>query len=213
MRPISSLAVYSAFVSLLVPFAAGQIGSTVTVYAWPLSAASPTPFAKVILDTPTTAKLVSVTLPKLATADEIIRVGLYDARTKSWTGVAASAAAFDSDTRKKLTLHVDEDGQVYYVGYGALPSKEDASGKGIKKKKKPKPKTAKALEREERERQRELKHRKKKGLPVDEEEPFVVEVVGKREGPRPVLSKPVVLNAEGRVEGVPDVESKTFLQK
>lgn len=43
------------------------------------------------------------------------------------------------------------------------------------------------------------------------EEEVLVEVQGRKEGPKPVLNRPVVLNKEGKVEGAK--EEKTFLQK
>lgn len=43
------------------------------------------------------------------------------------------------------------------------------------------------------------------------EEEVLVEVQGRKEGPRPVLNRPVVLNSEGKVEGAK--EEKTFLQR
>ena len=181
-----------------------------------MSAAAPTPFAKVLLDSPTTAKLEEYTLPKVKD-DEIVRVGLYDRKTKAWLGVAAAASSFTEDSQKKLTLHVDDEGQVFYVGYGAVPKKEDVNDVAKKTKKRSKPKTQKALEREERERQRdlkaELKRKKRKGIPIESEEPFLVDVVQKRAGPLPTLNKPVVLTSDGKVEGAPEVDQRSFLQK
>jgi hypothetical protein len=221
---LTTFIVFTALISLLaslVAAASDQFPATVTIYAWPLSAPSPTSFATVSIDSHSTAKIESVTFPA-ADRDEIVRVGLYDPQSKRWTGVAASSSAFAEDVRKKLTLHLDEDGQVFHVGYGAAPRKEDVSVKKPKKPKKEKPKSKKALEREERERQRELKRKaksrkagkgKKGEPPEEEEEKFVVEVVPQQDGPKPILNKPIVVNAEGRVEGAPEADTKTFLQK
>ncbi|KAF1999996.1 hypothetical protein P154DRAFT_392724, partial [Amniculicola lignicola CBS 123094] len=90
-----------------------------------------------------------------------------------WRGVVTSAASFDTKFSQKFTLHVDEKGEVYHVGFGTSLRNPSAKGTG--------------------------------------HEEVVVEIVKREVGSKPVLNRPVVLNAEGKLE---DKEpEKSFLQK
>jgi hypothetical protein len=149
----------------------------VTVYAWPLSAPSPTSFATIVLEasqTPPIAEVKSVKLPSISSSkDDIVRVGLYDSATKQWTGTATAASSFAQGLGRKLTLHVDDNGEVYHAALSAytLPGKS-----------------------------------KKKDV-------LDVEVVRKTPGAEPILNRPVVLNADGKVPQPEQTDERSFLQK
>jgi hypothetical protein len=149
--------------------------STVTVYAWPLSASSPKRYAEIVLPSSAggTAEVRSKTIPKI-TDGELVRIGLLDG-SKAWSGVATSADSFKPGITQKISLHTDSDGQVTHIGFSsfkAAPAKEGAKSGDI-----------------------------------------VVEVVPIETGPQPVLNKPVVLNAEGKVDKPGQEDNRTFLQK
>ena len=170
-----------SFIALLfsipVVVAAEAAASTVTVYAWPLAAPSPTSFATIALSASQTkpiAKVNSLRLPSIPpSTDEIVRIGLYDPSTKQWRGTATAASSFAPGLARKLTLHVDEDGNAYH----AMLSAFEIPGKSKKK---------------------------------DE---LQVEVIPPRPGAHPILNKPVVLNADGKVPQAEEKDQKTFLQK
>lgn len=107
--------------SLALATAATFSPSTATIYAWPLSAQSPTPLAQVSITSPIEANLDSYTQPEINT-DDIIRIGLYDPSSKQWSGVATSASTLDTSLTKKLILHLDEQGKVWNVGISASKS-------------------------------------------------------------------------------------------
>lgn len=157
--------------------AANAARSTVTVYAWPLSAPSPTSFATVILEasqTPPLAEVKSIQLPSVSPSkDELVRVGLYNPATKQWTGTATAASSFAQGLGRKLTLYVDDNGEVYHAALNAhtLPGKS-----------------------------------KRKDV-------LDVVVVPKTPGSQPILNKPVVLNADGKVPQQDQKDERTFLQK
>ncbi|KAF2418487.1 hypothetical protein EJ08DRAFT_654257 [Tothia fuscella] len=147
--------------------------SSLTVYAWPLDAASPAPLANVLLSQSTaliTGTVESFTPPSTS-KDELVRIGLFDSSTKSWNGVATSSKSLASDVKKRIVLHTDQEGNVHHVGFSA-------SIKG-----------------------------------AGETEDVVVDVVPMIAGPEPLLNKPVVLNAEGKLEESAKTDEKSFLQK
>jgi hypothetical protein len=147
--------------------------STVTVYAWPLDAASPSPLASIHLSLSSNqlSGTVQSFTPPSQSKDELIRVGLYDSSTKSWNGVATSSKSLAADVSKKISLHTDKEGNVHHIGFSAST---------------------------------------KLG---GEEEDVVVEVIPMLAGPEPLLNRPVVLNAEGKVDQPNPEEQKSFLQK
>ena len=95
----------------------------VTVYAWPTSAKSPSPLAKISYSGP--ARVESYTPPKVA-SDEVVRVGLYDPSTKHWSGIATSAASFSPSRTPKIILHIDAKKDVYHVGFSATATSSGA---------------------------------------------------------------------------------------
>lgn len=159
---------------LLLPVA---VASTVTVYVHSLPSTgshhspipSPIPLAQINYDAETTTGTLSSYTPPTGSysPDHLLRVGLGDIKTGHWRGVLTSGASFKDDFKKKITLHIDEKGEPYHVGFSSEPR-----GTG------------------------------------DEVE---VEVVKREAGPKPALNRPIVLNAEGKLD---DKEpEKTFLQK
>jgi hypothetical protein len=163
---------------LLLPFA---VASTVTIYLHPIPDStipkssvvpSPVPLAQVAYDAETsTGTVVSYTPPHGSySPSHLLRIGLHDAKTKSWKGVVTSAASFAEQYQQKIVLHVDEKGEVYHVGFSASAKDND-----------------------------------------NKKEDVDVEVVQRGVGPKSILNKPVVLNAEGRIDS--KEPEKSFLQK
>jgi len=172
---------------------------SIDIYAWPVNAASPisTPYASIsYTSTSPNGTLTNfnrdLSLPQDST---LIRLGYYTsaAKTKqSWTGIAVPASNFQSNTEKTLRLWVDGAENVYGLNFaGVVPATPTKVPKGKKAK----------------------KDKKKKAEPVEQvkREELVVEVVRQVAGPKPVLNRPVVLNAEGKVDE--KTEEKSFLQK
>jgi hypothetical protein len=159
---------------LLLPVA---VASTVTVYVHSLSSAadstpatsSPIPLAQIDYDSTTsTGTLLSYTAPKTSySPDQLLRIGLSDPKSGAWRGVVTSAASFEEQYKKKFTIHVDERGEPYHVGFGT-----SARGGG---------------------------------------EEVEVEIAKRSVGPKPALNRPIVLNAEGKIES--KEPEKSFLQK
>ncbi|ORY14799.1 hypothetical protein BCR34DRAFT_479039 [Clohesyomyces aquaticus] len=160
---------------LLLPFA---VASTVTVYVHSLPGSdhsvsaplpTPIPLAQIDYDVSTSTGTVSSYTPPTGSynADHLLRIGLSDSKSGHWRGVVTSAASFAEEYKKKFTIHVDEKGEIYHIGFGT-----SAKGAG---------------------------------------EEVEVEVIKRASGPKPLLNKPVVLNAEGKLEG--KEPEKTFLQK
>ncbi|KAF2280187.1 uncharacterized protein EI97DRAFT_391080 [Westerdykella ornata] len=159
---------------LLLPVA---FASSVTLYVHSLPSTeshhspipSPIPLAQIDYDADTsTGTLASYTPPTGSySPDHLLRIGLGDPKIGHWRGVLTSAASFGDEYKKKFTVHIDEKGEPYHVGFST-----DVRGSG------------------------------------DEVE---VEVVKRESGPKPVLNKPVVLNADGKLDN--KEPEKTFLQK
>lgn len=158
---------------LLLPFA---VASTVTLYVSSVPASEGTavvpstiPLAQIEYDADqAVGTLASYTPPTGSyAADHLLRVGLTDSKTGSWRGIITSASSFADQYHKKFTVHVDEKGEPFHVGFGT-------SGKGA-------------------------------GQEVE------IEIVKRNPGPKPVLNKPIVLNAEGKLES--KEPEKSFLQK
>jgi hypothetical protein len=110
---------------LLLPVA---VASSVTVYVHSLPAAedssspipSPTPLAHIDYDASTaTGSLSSYTPPTGSYSPEhLLRIGLTDKKSGHWRGVVTSAASFEEQYKKKFTIHVDEKGEPYHIGFG-----------------------------------------------------------------------------------------------
>lgn len=158
---------------ILLPFA---VASTVTLYVSSVpategSAVAPSaiPLAQIEYDADqAVGTLASYTPPTGSYSDDhLLRVGLTDSKTGSWRGIVTSASSFADQYHKKFTIHVDEKGEPFHVGFGTSAK---SAGKEVE-----------------------------------------IEIVKRSPGPKPVLNKPVVLNAEGKLES--KEPEKTFLQK
>ncbi|KAG8632059.1 hypothetical protein KVT40_001199 [Elsinoe batatas] len=107
-------------------------------------------------------------------------------KDKAYTSILLPPSAFSSFRDRTLTLLVDRSGTPYHLSFSSIPAV-------------PPPSDDPAVEA----------RRKRNPKPV--EGSIKVEVEQIKPGPGPVLNKPVVLNRDGRVEGVEP--EKSFLQK
>ena len=169
------LRLLSLALALLIATASAASPASITVYAWPLSASSPKPFAEISLPSTPDTGIVQVRSKKAvsATDGEIVRIGLLDAN-KAWSGVATSADSFKPGVTQKISLHTDGEGKVSHVSFSSFnraPAQKGAVA-----------------------------------------EDLLVEVVPVQAGPVPVLNKPVVLNAEGKLDK-PEEDNRSFMQK
>ncbi|KAI9695252.1 MAG: hypothetical protein M1820_008771 [Bogoriella megaspora] len=158
---------------------------SITVYAYPTSASKPHPLAEISYNPQSlSATAKNYRSPALNSPEELVRVGLLDSKTSEWTGIVAAGSNFAEGHSRTLVLHLDVDGRPFHVSFSAAPSLEDQSkaSAGGKAKKK-----------------------------TNKSEALNVVVKPMAQGPQPHLNRPVVLNAEGKVdEKEPE---KTFLQK
>ena len=163
-----------SLLALLIINVAAASPSVLTVYAWPLTAASPKPYAEIALPTaPDGVATIRSKKAVSATAGELVRIGLLDS-SKAWSGVATSANSFNAGVTQKIILHTDSDGQVTRVSFSSFTAVPVAKG--------------------------------------EKSEELVVEIAPIQPGPEPVLNKPVVLNAEGKLDK-PEEDNRSFLQK
>lgn len=106
----------------------------VKLYYWPLSKTSPSPFAQIRYSTTSQASSVdkySPPAPKSFSADDdVIRIGLYDATTKEWSGIVTSTASFKDEHQGAVILHLDGKGEVWHVDYRAFPARRIDGSKG-----------------------------------------------------------------------------------
>jgi hypothetical protein len=168
-----STAALSFVLALLFSFAAAQIDKQIDIFAWPLSASNSQTLAKLSYNSET-ATVLSYKVPALPAGEEIVRIGFHHPTTGSWSGIATAASNFADGKDKKLQLLLNEQGDVYHIGFKSLDLPSSSKG-GSKK------------------------------------DDISVEVVPMKAGSTVHLNKPIVLNAEGKLDGQP--EEKTFLQK
>lgn len=133
---------------LLLPFA---VASSLTVYVQSLPSSesgdspisSPTPLAQIDYDADTaTGTLSSYTPPTGSYSPKhLLRIGLEDKVSDHWHGILTSAANFEQDHKKKFTIHVDENGVPYHVGFSTSErsDSEEVEVEVIKKAAGPKP--------------------------------------------------------------------------
>lgn len=205
---------------------AASLPNSVTIWSWPLSASSPSPLATVNYDPislntsvaaytpPKDLPLTPPPNPGTLDLDGLVRIGLYDSKAgaSSWNGTITHASSFNPKHQHQLSLVLTSSGQPLSVSFAAFAENIDPREERRRQK------------REERQRRREEEAKakgkepkskagrasaKKKEESRKKEQPLV-EVTKQREGPLPVLNKPVQLNSEGRVE---QKDEKTFLQK
>lgn len=166
-------AALSLVLTLLFSLAAAQTDKQIDISAWPLSAAKSQSLAKLSYNSDK-ATVLSYNAPALSAGEEIVRIGFHHPATGSWSGIATSASNLADGKDKKLQLLLNEQGEVFHVGFKT--SDWPSSSKGGSKK-----------------------------------EDFSVEVVPMKAGSAIHLNKPILLNAEGKLDG--QAEEKTFLQK
>jgi hypothetical protein len=94
---------------------------TADVFAWPSTASSPLPFAKVSYSWPAlNATVDSYTAPAVI-SDELVRVGVH--RAGDWVGVSTLGSNFDATKQPSLRLFVDSTGDVWHVGFSTASGK------------------------------------------------------------------------------------------
>lgn len=111
----------------LVASATPDEAASVTVHAWPVASAKPTPLAVISYNSKSRTATVEKYLPPhidfgSAGEQRLVRIGLYEQQTQAWSGVVTSARNLDPDRldiSKSLALHVDDSGRVWNVGFGA----------------------------------------------------------------------------------------------
>ena len=132
-----------AFLLLFTSFCTAKSNSdenthTATLYAWPFPSKAPAPFLKVSYNpeshTYSTSDYQPPAAPPHASDDdtqELIRIGLYDAKTKQWTGVLTHTSAFRPGQASTVTLHLDDKGDVQHAGFRSTGVKQqDPEAKG-----------------------------------------------------------------------------------
>lgn len=157
---------------------------TVTIYAWPLTASSPSPYLEISYDPKSSetavTKTYSLKIPKKDKNDEkdqLVRIGLWEKDSKTWRGAITAASTLDDNFARKVLLHLNRKGDVWHVGLRRSGTKIEQQGK-----------------------------KSKESKPEIE-----VELVRPRSVPAPVLNEPVVLDERGRM---PEKEpEKSFLQR
>jgi hypothetical protein len=193
----------------LSPFASAALGNAnIVIYAWPVSDSSPRPLAEFHLTPhPSSPKatLLSYTPPEVPAdeQDQLVRIGLVDAKTNQWTGTATTLRSFEIEYDRTFTVRVDEQGEVTGIGYGANPV--PIPKKMTKKERKEEEKKAK----KDKSKQEEFEKKKKLWRRPGETK---LEVVMPSIPPQPALNKPVQLNPDGKLDEAPKDE-KSFLQK
>ncbi|KAI9786744.1 MAG: hypothetical protein M1816_007815 [Peltula sp. TS41687] len=159
---------------------------TVTVYTWPLSVPSPTPYLEIKYDPTTLQTAVTKAYPPFAAGadanddnDPLTRVGLWDQSSGRWRGVVTALSGFGEESTRTVSLHLDGKGDVWHVGfYAGKPVEDYVVGKT-------------------------------KGSGAAGQ--VRVELVRATPGPMPVLDEPMVLDESGRL---PEKEvEKSFFQR
>jgi hypothetical protein len=107
---------------------------TTDIFAWPQTAPSPLPFAKISYSYPSlNATVVSYTASSVAAAaanNEAIRIGVHRGAAGSsedWVGVSTPATSFDGVKKPLLRVFVDASGEVWHVGVASAGGVADGS--------------------------------------------------------------------------------------
>lgn len=111
--------------------AAAETDRQIDIFAWPLSASKSQTLAKLSYN-PEEATVLSYKPLALPAGEEIVRIGFHHPTTGSWSGIATSAANFAEGKDKKIQLLLNEQGEVYHVGFKT--SNWPTSAKGGSKK-------------------------------------------------------------------------------
>ncbi|KAI9885823.1 MAG: hypothetical protein M1823_002402 [Watsoniomyces obsoletus] len=102
---------------------------TSSIHVWPLSASSPSPLVEVSYDPSTSETEVSKIHkpPVLKASNELVRVGLWDPKTKLFHGIITDGATLDEKHSRIVSLHLDEQDNIWHVDLrrsDAGPSKQ-----------------------------------------------------------------------------------------
>ncbi|GAB7330005.1 hypothetical protein MBLNU13_g01699t1 [Cladosporium sp. NU13] len=124
-------AALSFALTLLSSVAAAQTDKQIDIHAWPLSASKSQTLAKLSYN-PEEATVLSYKALALPAGEEIVRIGFHHPQTGSWSGIATSAANFAEGKDKKIQLLLNEQGEVYHVGFKTSDWPTSAKG-GSKK--------------------------------------------------------------------------------
>ena len=111
--------------------AAAETDRQIDIFAWPLSASKSQTLAKLSYN-PEEATVLSYKPLALPAGEEIVRIGFHHPTTGSWSGIATSAANFAEGKDKKIQLLLNEQGEVYHVGFKTSDWPTSAKG-GSKK--------------------------------------------------------------------------------
>jgi len=159
---------------------AAEVRRTAVIFAWPLSAPSSHPLAKITYSYPSlNASVSTYTPPTLAQDEQFVRVGLHRTSvsgSNDWSGMSVPAEAFDAQREKKLQLLVDNEGEPIHIGLTSLPSQGQLAQSGSAK----------------------------------DANQIQVEVTQPVPGPQPVLNKPVVVTQDGKIEDGKEPEKSFF---
>jgi hypothetical protein len=88
---------------------------TSTLYAWPLTAATPTPFAKVTYSARTQTGSYELLPNPSLDDDELVRVGVID--SDKWTGSVTRARILSRTSGVLVTIWLDAKGDVWHVEF------------------------------------------------------------------------------------------------
>jgi len=124
-------AALSFALTLLSSVAAAQTDKQIDIFAWPLSASKSQSLAKLSYNLEE-ATVISYKALALPADEEIVRIGFHHPQTGSWSGIATSAANFAEGKDKKIQLLLNEQGEVYHVGFKTSDWPTSAKG-GSKK--------------------------------------------------------------------------------
>lgn len=124
-------AALSFALTLLSSAVVAQTDKQIDIHAWPLSASKSRSLAKLSYN-PEEATVLSYKALALPAGEEIVRIGFHHPSTGSWSGIATSAANFAEGKDKKIQLLLNEQGEVYHVGFKTSDWPTSAKG-GSKK--------------------------------------------------------------------------------
>jgi hypothetical protein len=61
-------------------------------------------------------------------SEQLIRIGLYEPKTKRWTGVVTRTSAFQAGQASTATLHLDEKGDAQHVSFRSSSVQQQTGG-------------------------------------------------------------------------------------
>lgn len=93
---------------------------TIDIFAWPLSDAKPQSLATVTYNS-THASTKSFKAPKITSGDDVVRIGFHHS-LGSDSFISTAASNLHVDKQKTLQLHTTTSGEVYHLGFKAVPA-------------------------------------------------------------------------------------------